>query len=56
MVIEKKFDAAENCWRIQLFGDIDIYNAPELKKVIPWEIFPHFLFRALFYDTDFKNV
>ena len=32
MVIEKKFDAAENCWRIQLFGDIDIYNAPELKK------------------------
>ena len=32
MVIEKKLDAAENCWRIQLFGDIDIYNAPELKK------------------------
>lgn len=31
MLIEKKYDEQKQCWQIWLFGDIDLYNADELR-------------------------
>lgn len=32
MDIREKFDAETNTWEVHLGGEIDIYNAPELKQ------------------------
>ena len=31
MVIEKNLDVSGNIWKVQLHGDVDIYNADELR-------------------------
>ncbi len=32
MLIEKKFDEENNLWNVELYGDIDLYNASEFKN------------------------
>jgi len=32
MLMEKNFDQESNTWIVSLSGDIDLYNAPELKE------------------------
>ncbi|HHW70158.1 MAG TPA: STAS domain-containing protein [Clostridiales bacterium] len=34
MKIERKFDDSSNSWQVKLEGEIDIYNAPELKEAL----------------------
>lgn len=34
MTIEQKFNDISNTWEVKLNGEIDIYNAPELKELL----------------------
>lgn len=32
MTIEQKFKDSSNTWEVKLYGEVDIYNAPQLKE------------------------